>query len=93
MRGILVDWLVDIAKEYKLLPDTLYLSISYIDRFLSLNVFNRQKLQLLALLLVLRHLMLLTLESSKERNLRGDLHSVESYAHSVLALGKNVKER
>ncbi|KAG2684326.1 hypothetical protein I3760_10G071800 [Carya illinoinensis] len=47
MRGILVDWLVDIAKEYKLLPDTLYLSISYIDRFLSLNVFNRQKLQLL----------------------------------------------
>ncbi|KAG7959448.1 hypothetical protein I3843_10G070300 [Carya illinoinensis] len=49
MRGILVDWLVDIAKEYKLLPDTLHLSISYIDRFLSLNVFNRQKLQLLGI--------------------------------------------
>ncbi|KAF5444842.1 hypothetical protein F2P56_033941 [Juglans regia] len=47
MRGILVDWLVDVAEEYKLLPDTLYLSISYIDRFLSLNVLNRQKLQLL----------------------------------------------
>ncbi|XP_042948582.1 G2/mitotic-specific cyclin C13-1-like [Carya illinoinensis] len=47
MRGILVDWLVDAAEEYKLLPDTLYLSISYIDIFLSLNVLNRQKLQLL----------------------------------------------
>lgn len=47
MRGILVDWLVDVAEEYKLLPDTLYLSISYIDRFLSMNALNRQKLQLL----------------------------------------------
>lgn len=47
MRGILVDWLVEVAEEYKLLPDTLYLSISYIDRFLSANVINRQKLQLL----------------------------------------------
>ncbi|KAF5444843.1 hypothetical protein F2P56_033942 [Juglans regia] len=47
MRGILVDWLVEVAEEYKLVSDTLYLSISYIDRFLSLNVLNRQKLQLL----------------------------------------------
>ncbi|XP_030538009.2 putative cyclin-A3-1 isoform X2 [Rhodamnia argentea] len=47
MRGILVDWLIEVAEEYKLLSDTLYLSISYIDRFLSLSVLNRQKLQLL----------------------------------------------
>ncbi|XP_059454223.1 cyclin-A3-2-like [Corylus avellana] len=47
MRGILVDWLVEVAEEYKLLPDTLYLSISYVDRFLSLDVVNKQKLQLL----------------------------------------------
>lgn len=47
MRGILVDWLVEVAEEYKLLSDTLYLSISYIDRFLSTNVLNRRKLQLL----------------------------------------------
>ena len=31
MRGVLVDWLVEVAEEYKLLPDTLYLAISYID--------------------------------------------------------------
>jgi cyclin A len=47
MRGILVDWLVEVAEEYKLLPDTLYLCISHVDRFLSLDVVNKQKLQLL----------------------------------------------
>nr|XP_043637368.1 G2/mitotic-specific cyclin C13-1-like [Erigeron canadensis] len=47
MRGVLVDWLVEVAEEYKLLPETLYLTISYIDRFLSVNVLNRQRLQLL----------------------------------------------
>lgn len=47
MRGVLVDWLVEAAEEYKLGPDTLYLTISYIDRFLSLNAVSRQRLQLL----------------------------------------------
>ncbi|KAI3758842.1 hypothetical protein L6452_06414 [Arctium lappa] len=47
MRGVLVDWLVEVAEEYKLLPDTLYLTISYIDRFLSINALNKQRLQLL----------------------------------------------
>ncbi|KAL1564763.1 G2/mitotic-specific cyclin C13-1 [Salvia divinorum] len=47
MRGVLIDWLVEVAEEYKLLPDTLYLTVSYIDRFLSCNALNRQKLQLL----------------------------------------------
>ena len=30
MRGVLVDWLVEVAEEYKLVSDTLYLTISYI---------------------------------------------------------------
>lgn len=47
MRSVLVDWLVEVAEEYKLHPDTLYLTISYIDRFLSVNALNRQRLQLL----------------------------------------------
>ncbi|CAJ2640923.1 unnamed protein product [Trifolium pratense] len=47
MRGILVDWLVEVADEYKLLPETLHLSVSYIDRFLSMNIINRSNLQLL----------------------------------------------
>ncbi|XP_030514590.2 putative cyclin-A3-1 [Rhodamnia argentea] len=47
MRGKLVDWLVGVAEKYHLLSDTLYLSISYIDRFLSFNALTSQKLQLL----------------------------------------------
>jgi cyclin-A len=47
MRSILVDWLVEVAEEYKLVSDTLYLTVSYIDRFLSSNVLRRQTLQLL----------------------------------------------
>ena len=47
MRGALIDWLVEVAEEYTLLPDTLYLTVSYIDRFLSCNALNRQRLQLL----------------------------------------------
>ena len=35
MRGILVDWLVEVAEEYKLWPDTLFLSVAFIDRCLS----------------------------------------------------------
>ena len=33
MRGILVDWLVEVPEEYELLSDTLYLTVSYIDKF------------------------------------------------------------
>lgn len=46
MRAILVDWLVEVAEEYKLLPQTLYLTINYIDRFLSVMSVLRGKLQL-----------------------------------------------
>lgn len=47
MRGILIDWLVEVAEEYKVMPDTLYLTVAYIDRFLSSNTVSRQQLQLL----------------------------------------------
>ncbi|KAK3011693.1 hypothetical protein RJ639_011643 [Escallonia herrerae] len=49
MRGVLVDWLVEVAEEYTLLSDTLYLTVSYIDRFLSMSAINRQRLQLLGI--------------------------------------------
>lgn len=47
MRGILVDWLVEVAEEYKLVSDTLYFTVSYIDKYLSLKPIGRQMLQLL----------------------------------------------
>ncbi|XP_044485485.1 cyclin-A2-4-like isoform X3 [Mangifera indica] len=49
MRGILVDWLVEVSEEYKLMPDTLYMTVYLIDWFLSQNYIQRQKLQLLGI--------------------------------------------
>ena len=46
MRSILVDWLIEVAEEYKLHRETLFLSVSYIDRFLSQMSVLRGKLQL-----------------------------------------------
>jgi len=46
MRTILVDWLVEVAEEYKLNSHTLYIAVGYIDRFLSEMSVNRGKLQL-----------------------------------------------
>jgi len=34
MRSILVDWLVDVHYKFKLVPETLYLTINLIDRYL-----------------------------------------------------------
>ncbi|XP_014515066.1 cyclin-A2-4 [Vigna radiata var. radiata] len=49
MRGILVDWLVEVSEEYKLVTDTLYLTVYLIDWFLSKNYIERQRLQLLGI--------------------------------------------
>lgn len=47
MRCILIDWLVEVAEEFKLDQQTLYMSISIVDRFLSNMSILRSKLQLL----------------------------------------------
>ncbi|KAG5537620.1 hypothetical protein RHGRI_024910 [Rhododendron griersonianum] len=49
MRGILIDWLVEVSEEYKLAADTLYLTVHFIDLFLSQNYIERQRLQLLGI--------------------------------------------
>lgn len=46
MRSVLVDWLVEVAEEYKLNTETFYLTVSYVDRFLSRMAVTREKLQL-----------------------------------------------
>ena len=45
IKGILVDWLVEVAEEYKLSSETLYLSVCYIDRCLSAHQVARTQLQ------------------------------------------------
>jgi len=41
--------LSQVSEEYKLVPDTLYLTVYLIDRFLSRNYIERQRLQLLGI--------------------------------------------
>jgi cyclin A len=53
MRAILVDWLVEVAEEYKLASETLYLTINYIDRYLGLKQVPRCKLQLIGVVCML----------------------------------------
>ncbi len=53
MRSILVDWLVEVAEEYKLASETLYLTINYLDRFLSKHLIMRGNLQLLGIVSML----------------------------------------
>lgn len=46
MRAILVDWLVEVHLKFKLVPETLYLTVNLIDRYLEIDVVSRPKLQL-----------------------------------------------
>ncbi|XP_051542354.1 cyclin-A1 [Myxocyprinus asiaticus] len=46
MRIILVDWLVEVAEEYNLCSETIFLAVNYLDRFLSCMSVLRGKLQL-----------------------------------------------
>jgi len=46
MRAILVDWLVEVHLKFKLMPETLYLTVNLIDRFLERKIVARQRLQL-----------------------------------------------
>ncbi|KAG4301946.1 hypothetical protein PCK1_001922 [Pneumocystis canis] len=46
MRSVLIDWLIQVHSRFHLLPETLYLTINLIDRFLSIKVVSLPKLQL-----------------------------------------------
>lgn len=46
MRSILVDWLVEVHMKFRLLPETLYLCVNIIDRYLERQPVNRNRLQL-----------------------------------------------
>lgn len=46
MRAILIDWLVEVQTKYRLHKETLFLTVQLLDRYLSMSVVSRQKLQL-----------------------------------------------
>lgn len=47
MRSTLVDWLLQVHARYHMLPETIWIAINILDRFLSLRVVALAKLQLL----------------------------------------------
>jgi hypothetical protein len=49
MRSILVDWLVEVHTKFRLIPETLYLCVNIIDRYLSQVETVRKRLQLVGI--------------------------------------------
>lgn len=58
MRSILIDWLIEVHCKFKLMEETLFLTVNLIDRFLERKTVVRKKLQLIgvtALLLACKY--------------------------------------
>lgn len=49
MRGILVDWLVDVHKKFRLRTHTLFIAVNLIDRALEKFIVEKQNFQLLGI--------------------------------------------
>ena len=78
MRSILIDWLVEVHLKFKLMPETLYLTVNLIDRFLEKEQIMRNKLQLVGVTAMF--------VASKYEEIRGNdprshLPSVLSFVH------------
>ena len=58
MRGILIDWLIEVHYKFGFTDETLYMTVSIIDRYLSSNQITKKNFQLLgitALLISCKH--------------------------------------
>eukprot|EP01031_Cornospumella_fuschlensis_P018585 gene18585-22757_t len=53
MRGILVDWLVEVHLKFKMVPESLYITVQVIDRYLSVKSVRRSRLQLVGVAAIL----------------------------------------
>jgi hypothetical protein len=49
MRSILIDWLIEVHRRFELMPETLYLTINILDRYLSMKNVSRRELQLVGI--------------------------------------------
>ncbi|GAU21666.1 hypothetical protein TSUD_251500 [Trifolium subterraneum] len=49
MRSILVDWLIEVHRKFELMPETFYLTLNIVDRFLSTKAVPRKELQLVGI--------------------------------------------
>ena len=58
MRAILVDWLIQVHLRFRLLQETLYITISILDRFLAVS--KKPGLRMLHLVIIFSLLCFLT---------------------------------
>ncbi|XP_062231739.1 cyclin-B1-5-like [Phragmites australis] len=49
MRAILTDWIIEVHSRFELMPETLYLIMYIVDRYLSLQPVPRRELQLVGI--------------------------------------------
>lgn len=47
MRAVVINWLIEVHLKFELLPETLFLSVNLIDRYLNLKEIEKTELQLL----------------------------------------------
>lgn len=52
-RGFLVEWIIDVNRKFRLLSETLYVTISIIDRFLSKVNIKKSQLHMLGVASIL----------------------------------------
>ena len=46
-RAFLIEWIIDVHRKFRLLPETLYVTVLIIDRFLSLKQIKKNQLHIL----------------------------------------------
>ncbi len=47
MRAMLINWMIEVHHKFKLIPQTMFLTVNYLDRFLARKVVSRKRLQLI----------------------------------------------
>ncbi|KZV32909.1 hypothetical protein F511_01420 [Dorcoceras hygrometricum] len=49
MRGILINWLIEVHMKFDLMEETLFLTVLLLDRYLSLEIIKKNEMQLVGL--------------------------------------------
>lgn len=44
VRAILVDWIINVHNKLNLLPETLYITVNLVDRFLSIRELEKEEI-------------------------------------------------
>lgn len=52
-RAFLIEWIIDVHRKFKLMPETLYVTVYIIDKFLSLSQIKKSELHLLGVTAIL----------------------------------------